>query len=230
MHLHRDGTEICALTINTLPDAMNTSAWGPPAWRLLHGLAALVPARRADATAARELHAWHACIRALRACLPCVYCRESFGYVSRPLPRENVDVWWWYVHELVNIKLKKRRVSFERARARLAPFVDADDVWLLLGAMSCNTDNAAQDAGTTYQSKRRGLCAFIRALRELLQLAAARQPRLGGLASTLALVCRQWSGNTQSPLLKTLADVRSHTVPAPRTQAFVARVKRMCVR
>jgi hypothetical protein len=210
---------------------MNTSAWGPPAWRVLHGLAALVPARE---TASHELRAWHACIRALRESLPCVYCRESFNYISRPLPRRDVDVWWWYVHELVNIKLEKRGMSFERARARARArgsrvlFSD-DDIWLLLGAMSCNTDNATRD-GASYAVKKQALCAFIRALRELLHLASRTVPRLRSVAAALALVCARWGG-TRMTLLKTLSDVRSHPAHTPATsaQAFVTRVKGMCV-
>ncbi len=162
----------------------------------------------------------------LRRCHSCF--RESFGYISRPLPREDVDVWWWYVHEVVNIKLHKRSVSFKRALKRRVPFT-VDDIWLLLGAMSCNTDNASRDADTSSATKRRGLCEFIRALCELLRVASTTAPHLARVASTLAHVCERWSDTRSSSLLRTLSDVRKHTLAEPHTEEFRARVKRMCV-
>lgn len=211
---------------------MNTEEWGPPAWRILHGLAALLPARAADEPAV--LRAWHACIRALRASLPCVYCRESFAYLSRPLPRRDVDVWWWHVHELVNIKLNKPSTPFRdvRARTRSGVLFSADDVWLLLGAMSCNVDTA--DTAAAYAARRRGVCAFIATLQKLLQMAAATAPAappfLPWLAKALTAVCCSWRRDRERPLLHTLAELRSSTAPRRLPAApFVARVQSMCV-
>jgi hypothetical protein len=205
---------------------MNTSLWGPPAWRVLHGLAAAAP---------DDVPTWRRVVVALRACLPCIYCRQSFALISQPLPRGHVAAWWWHVHELVNIKLEKPSLPFAELRRRTrrpcAVFAP-EDAWLLLGAMACNTDNAT--SVRDHDAKRAAVCQLIAALAVLVrQAAAAAQcadaaPWLRDLALQLSRVCARWrAGATRGTLLRALIHARELT--GRGADVFERRVKAMCV-
>jgi len=90
---------------------MNTAIWGPPLWRILHGISAtFTPDTKMD------LELIDTFIHNLQAVLPCVFCRNSLQhFLDHRMPdiktyavEGRLDEWMYDLHNLVNNKLNKQ--------------------------------------------------------------------------------------------------------------------------
>ena len=87
---------------------MDTRYWGPSGWRLLHLISF---SEKKDTTALRDF------FNVLPYILPCKYCRQSLSeYMSKdPVPKQitpgTLSRWLWRIHNKVNGKLRKQRLS-----------------------------------------------------------------------------------------------------------------------
>lgn len=87
---------------------MDTRFWGPPAWKLLHSIAATYEPARQRKSVAEFLEI-------LPYILPCKYCRSSLTAHYKALPydgeldtREHLERWLYHLHGLVNNTLRKQ--------------------------------------------------------------------------------------------------------------------------
>jgi len=145
---------------------MNTYVWGPLAWRVLHGTAALAPQCNAQ---------WRDVIAALRHCLPCARCRESFQTFTRALPREHINMprWWHELHHRVNTKLEAQGVSrsqltFAQLQLRThmqQPLFSTSDLLHWLAVMAANnvrpSPHASPRRHAALQSLITSLCGLL---------------------------------------------------------------------
>lgn len=184
---------------------MNTSVWGPPSWRVWHGLAQHAPPADMEAFA-----------EALGPTLPCRFCRDSYrdfrlqlGPVTQDPPRYAFDL-----HNLVNRKLRHQEydalgIKDDALRTALfqksLPSLDAvttrasltgvapEDVWAMLALFAYNADSA---------DKRAAFVNMVRVLARVLRggsavahlkhsLARVLEP-LGAAESPAQLVTRLW--------------------------------------
>jgi len=84
--------------------------WGPPLWRLLHGLAERLERTQSPMMLADQRNAWLRLLKTVDAALPCAKCSghykgwrtrfppEKFGYNLREASRK----WLWSLHNEVN--------------------------------------------------------------------------------------------------------------------------------
>ena len=87
---------------------MDTRFWGPPAWKLLHSIAATYEPAQQRKSVAEFLEI-------LPYILPCKYCRSSLTAHYKALPydgeldtREHLERWLYHLHGLVNNTLRKQ--------------------------------------------------------------------------------------------------------------------------
>ena len=87
---------------------MDTRFWGPPAWKLLHSIAATYEPERQSGPM-REF------LEVLPYILPCKYCRSNLTAHYKKLPysgeldtREHLEKWLYHLHGLVNDKLREQ--------------------------------------------------------------------------------------------------------------------------
>lgn len=93
---------------------MNTAIWGPPLWRILHGLSATFTPRTE-----KDVELMDVFIRNLQAVLPCVFCRDSLLHflsdnirdVKESARKGELDEWMYDLHNLVNDKLNKQQAE-----------------------------------------------------------------------------------------------------------------------
>jgi hypothetical protein len=171
---------------------MLPSLWGPPTWRVLHGLAHAVdgagPGRGAAAT-----HLW-AAIDLLHKVMPCSLCRESLQglctgsqLVRLRAAGGPVGPWLHALHTCVNTKLAKARLaavgvpmpqdprlvsavapslSWEALQARLVvttPYFSARDVWVMVTLFAAAGD-ALPPGSPAAAARAADVCAFASAL------------------------------------------------------------------
>lgn len=102
MHL-----QFCEGPIFSAQSNMDTRFWGPPAWKLLHSIAATYePAKRGPMAEFLEI---------LPFILPCKFCRANLTAHYKKLPytgeldtREHLEKWLYKLHGLVNDKLREQ--------------------------------------------------------------------------------------------------------------------------
>lgn len=121
-------------TLNTV--AMDPAIWGPKSWDVL-----FVSALRMEPAAVVPL------IEAYAECLPCIHCRRSFKMYQKQMPCEsmsdtsdNLFRWIWVMHDMVNQKLGKQSLSFDKTRRRYTSFssyISCVDVTDVLTCMAC---------------------------------------------------------------------------------------------
>jgi hypothetical protein len=100
---------------------MNTEKWGNPAWTFLH----TITFNYSEApTEENKLHMIEL-FSNLQHTLPCRYCRDSyrvfFRYINiRPFldGRMGLTYWLYVIHNLVNLKLDKETVRFDKVVKR----------------------------------------------------------------------------------------------------------------
>jgi hypothetical protein len=175
---------------------MNTCVWGPPLWRILHGVAYHVPV--GDAAAARAVAAF---MDVLAYALPCKYCRASFvdfcaelavelGPPNRCALQGCLQQWVWALHNKVSRKLLLQKcdaiglrdaamrealadvmqVSFEALQKSLRAcpeYFCAHDVLKVLGALVGNADDDVAPA-TEVLRRAQHAVDFMRALDAVL--------------------------------------------------------------
>ena len=109
------------------PDGMLTSVWGPALWHSLHTISFNYPTNPSKQDKANYKNYF----TSLQYILPCIYCRENFKENLKKLPltnkvlknRENLSLWLYQIHELVNNNLdKKGSISYEDVRDRYEIF------------------------------------------------------------------------------------------------------------
>jgi hypothetical protein len=94
---------------------MQTSKWGPSAWDYLHTLSFNYPENPSD----DNKKYYYELFNNLRFTLPCKYCRESYNIFFKYInindyldDREGITYWLFTIHNIVNLKLNKKKVNF----------------------------------------------------------------------------------------------------------------------
>ena len=94
---------------------MQTSKWGPSAWDYLHTLTFNYPENPSD----DNKKYYYELFNNLRFTLPCKYCRESYNIFFKYInindyldDREGITYWLFTIHNIVNLKLNKKKVNF----------------------------------------------------------------------------------------------------------------------
>lgn len=148
---------------------MNTCVWGPPAWRIIHGLSNVPP----DTGSIVETF-----IHDLNLVLPCKYCRNSFTEFRAAmedlnrLTLEEVVVnrhypkWLYDIHNMVNNKLWRQQFTkarvleiyhdnlveamitpwdvIEKRLVISTPYFSTEDVFTLLGIIALNATDVSR--------------------------------------------------------------------------------------
>jgi hypothetical protein len=103
---------------------MNTTKWGNPLWIFLHCTALNYPLNPTPKDKIKSLYF----ITSLQDMLPCKYCRESYKIYVKYLPidkyldsRNGVCYWLYTLHNLVNDKICKPKVTFKYAMDKYEP-------------------------------------------------------------------------------------------------------------
>lgn len=108
--------------------------FGPPAWRILHGLAARLGRQSKPLLAQQEAYEWIAVLVSLQPVLPCEVCQghykqwlgrrnpEQFRRLRGSELRAAAERWVWDLHEAVNARRGVVGVAFEEAAARAAAY------------------------------------------------------------------------------------------------------------
>jgi hypothetical protein len=109
----RPNRQFCGLEAMTVQNAQ----WGPPLWRILHGLAERLGRQTAAILVADETRAWTQFLRATEAAMPCAMCRGHYREWRKQRPFEQIAAaaslggeeyrntarrWLWELHEAVN--------------------------------------------------------------------------------------------------------------------------------
>jgi hypothetical protein len=94
---------------------MQTSKWGPSAWNYLHTLTFNYPDNPTDDNKKN----YYELFDNLRLTLPCKYCRESYNIFFKYIniksyldDRMGITYWLYTIHNIVNLKLNKKKVNF----------------------------------------------------------------------------------------------------------------------
>ena len=94
---------------------MQTSKWGPSAWDYLHTLTFNYPEDPSD----DNKKYYYELFNNLKFTLPCKYCRESYSIFFKYInikdyldDREGITYWLYTIHNIVNLKLNKKKVNF----------------------------------------------------------------------------------------------------------------------
>ena len=94
---------------------MQTSKWGPSAWNYLHTLTFNYPENPSD----NNKKYYYELFDNLRFTLPCKYCRESYNIFFKYIniksyldDRMGITYWLYTIHNIVNLKLNKKKVNF----------------------------------------------------------------------------------------------------------------------
>lgn len=115
---------------------MDPAIWGPKVWDFL-----LTISLKADPQYVLPV------IDMYVACLPCIHCRRSFKEYCKQLPPSTMSAssdelfkWVWTMHDMVNQKLGKPSLTFEKSKRRYNTFtcyVNCIDVVDILTCMTC---------------------------------------------------------------------------------------------
>lgn len=160
---------------------MDTYLWGPLLWRLLESITRVLnPAYLGVNKSEFDTKAYKdrvlLLLYSLRYVLPCVYCRESYRRFISNLPpeeREDLWVWVWDVHELVNKKLDRPPIlTLEKYEKRLmiwptllAPY----QLWTLLTLLVLNYPKKGKESeDEEFKHKRCAYYIFFNSLTFLL--------------------------------------------------------------
>lgn len=114
---------------------MDPDVWGPPLWDLLFTLCFKCP----DDQACREdlKHVFHL----LEKVIPCPHCRRSYvvyrkevkpASAIRPDVPHSAAMWLWTIHDMVNQKLGKVCVTFEKLTKKHASFFSITNDFVVL--------------------------------------------------------------------------------------------------
>lgn len=102
---------------------MNTSKWGPSLWTFLHTVTFNYEPTKDNKKNIYDL------FHNLKYTLPCKYCRESynifFDYIDIKLfldDKMGISYWLYIIHNLVNLKLGKKTISFENVVSHYKSF------------------------------------------------------------------------------------------------------------
>ena len=117
---------------------MDPSIWGPKVWDFLLNISL-----KADPQYVLPVIDMYA------ACLPCIHCRRSFKEYCKQLPptsmaksSEELFKWVWTMHDMVNQKLGKQSLTYEKTKRRYSTFmcyISCIDVVDILTCMVCCT-------------------------------------------------------------------------------------------
>lgn len=96
---------------------MQTDKWGPSAWNYLHTVTFNYPLKPTT----EDKENYKTLFENLGKTMPCKYCRDSYKTYSTILninkflnDRYGITYWLFCIHNLVNIKLNKPIVNFEK--------------------------------------------------------------------------------------------------------------------
>jgi hypothetical protein len=94
---------------------MQSSKWGPSAWDYLHTLTFNYPKNPTD----DHKKYYFQLFNNLKFTLPCKYCRESYSIFFKYIDiksylddRMGITYWLYTIHNIVNLKLNKKKVDF----------------------------------------------------------------------------------------------------------------------
>lgn len=120
---------------------MSTKSWGPPLWKLLHGIAETLGNQSVAMLATDEAHEIVFLLRDVEKIMPCQLCRshyhqwrkdhplEEIDRLRGPMLREGVRRWLYDLHEEVNkSKGIESGLTLEQM-PELYKQVDFKDVW-----------------------------------------------------------------------------------------------------
>ena len=102
---------------------MDPNVWGPPLWDLLFTLAFRVPAAKREALVKLFV--------SLEKVIPCQHCRRSYTMYAKqirpaavitPDVQDSAAMWLWTIHDMVNQKLGKIAISFDKIQKRHQSF------------------------------------------------------------------------------------------------------------
>ena len=96
---------------------LDPNVWGPPLWDLLFSLAFKSRAPAAD---------WQVLFGLLEKVIPCQQCRRSYSIYRKQVQVSNVRddipysaaLWLWTIHDMVNQKLGKICISYDKLEKR----------------------------------------------------------------------------------------------------------------
>ncbi len=115
---------------------MDPSVWGPKVWDFI-----LTISLNADPLNVIPF------IEMYKLCLPCIHCRRSFQLFCKQLPytsmndsSENMFKWTWTMHDMVNQKLGKYSLPYDKAKRRYSSFscyISCMDIVDIITCMAC---------------------------------------------------------------------------------------------
>lgn len=93
---------------------MDTTFWGPDAWKLLHSITTKYPSK----PTINDKRLYYTFFNTIKDILPCVYCRNSFHQYMQELNIKNylsskkrLCYWLYLIHNKVNDKLRKQGIN-----------------------------------------------------------------------------------------------------------------------
>ena len=124
---------------------MDPNVWGPPMWDMLFTLAFKTPQT--------EVEKLQTIFALLEKVIPCQHCRRSYTlYRKQVRPTisirsgeiDSAAMWLWTIHDMVNQKLGKICIDFDKLKKRHLTFSQLTNDWSMLD-LFCIMCKAVQD-------------------------------------------------------------------------------------
>ena len=93
--------------------------WGPSFWDMMHSAAIGAP----ETMTVQDQKHYQTFFESLAHVLPCSSCRQEYKKLLQENPidvqsKNNLVIWTWKIHNLVNLQLKKPRFTFLQMKER----------------------------------------------------------------------------------------------------------------